>query len=84
MSDYEKAKQAAAKKAKADDTATEKDIKSKTSKEQNALLDQMRKGLKTEKGDPGMKEIEAAMEGVKAKPLEKESPPTGLKKPQKK
>tara|TARA_R100001594_G_C3999768_1_gene254428 strand:+ start:118 stop:372 length:255 start_codon:yes stop_codon:yes gene_type:complete len=84
MADYEKAKQAAAKKAKEDDAATEKDIKSKTNKEQSDLLARMRKGLKEEKGDPGMKEIETAMEGVKAKPLEKESPPPGLKKSQKK
>ena len=70
MADYEKAKQAAAKKAKDDDAATEKDIKSKTNKEQSALLDRMRKGLKEETGDPGMKEIETAMENVKAKKLE--------------
>ena len=72
MADYEKAKQAAAKKAKEDDAATKKDIESKTDKEQSDLLKMYQKGLKPEKGDPGMKKIDEAMKGVKAKKLEDE------------
>ena len=54
MSDYEKAKQAAAKKAKADEAATEKDIKSKTNQEQSAMLDKLRGQVAKEKKPGGL------------------------------
>ena len=69
MPDYEKAKQAAAKKAKADEAATEKDIKSKTGKEQSAMLAQLKADVDKEKKSGGLasKEDKAMTEIKKAK-----------------
>ena len=69
MSDYEKAKQAAAKKAKADEDATEKDIKSKTGKEQSAMLAKLKGQVDKEKEPGGLasKEDKAMTEIKKAK-----------------
>ena len=69
MSDYEKAKQAAAKKAKADEDATEKDIKSKTGKQQSAMLAKLKGQVEEEKKSGGLasKEDKAMTEIKKAK-----------------
>jgi hypothetical protein len=66
MSDYEKAKQAAAKKLKADEAATEKDIKSKTNKEQSAMLAKLKGQVDEEKKPGGLASTEdPTMEKIK-------------------
>jgi hypothetical protein len=66
MADYEKAKQAAAKKAKDDDAATETEIKKKTTKEQSAMLAKLKGQVEAEKKPGGLaSKDDPAMEKIK-------------------